>query len=321
MAPTLNPTFTQQVGASIPHSKKASETGHFIARVTHVVQGPFLLGTNVADVYYKDPTDLGIITFQLLNGPQDRTLDSSGNNIAKPINSALKHIPLEGEFVYILPGPGLGMNESRGQRDYFYMAPYNLWNASHHNAFPDLGDYGDYVVNIQRSYQDSSNTNQAINTSVTGGLNMPLGPNFPEKNNIKSLRQFTGDVTVEGRWGNSIRFGSTTAVDSKQNYWSSTGDPGTPITIIRNGQGKEADNIAWFPTVENINRDPSSVYLTAGQKIVIDDINNNFSLASLGATLTGTAITTATIPIQQQLTSIDTISPAAQDQKISNSNK
>ena len=311
----FNLAFNQQVGASILKTERTPETSHFIARVTHVVQGPFLVGTNIPDTYYNGPTDLGKITFQLLTGVQDRTLDSAGNATAKPINSAFKQYPLEGEFVYILPGPGLDMNESRGQRDYFYMTPYNLWNASHHNALPDLGDYGAYVSTIQRNYQDSSNTNQAINTSATGSLNMPLGPNFPEKSNIKSLRQFTGDVTIEGRWGNSIRFGSTTAVDGYENYWSSVGSPGTPITILRNGQGRQENDIAWFPTVENINRDPSSIYLTAGQKIVIDDIDNNFSLASLGVQIQNTQ--TNSIPIQQQLTSTDTISPAEQDQRIS----
>lgn len=315
----FNPSYTQFLSSQTQAPKKVAENGQFIARVTHVVQGPFLIGTNIPDQYYKNPTDLGVITFQLLNGSQDRTLDSGGNVLAKPINSAFKQYPVEGEFVFILPGPGIGMNEDRGQRDYFYMSPYNIWNASHHNAFPDLGDYGEYVSTIQRDYENSSTTNQAINTSATGSLTMPLGPNFPEKNNIKALRQFTGDVTIEGRWGNSIRFGSTTAVDGKENYWSSTGEPGTPITIIRNGQGRQLDDIAWVPTVENINRDPSSIYLTAGQKVVIDDINTSFSLASLGIVLENTQ--TTSIPIQQQLTSIDTISPQEQDQRISNINQ
>jgi hypothetical protein len=314
----LNPTFTQQLATSIQNPTQGSQIGHFIARVTHVVQGPYLMGTDVRDTYYNDPTDLGVITFQLLTGVQDRTLDSGGNSVAKPINSAFKQYPLEGEFVYILPGPGIGMNESRGQRDYFYMTPYNIWNASHHNAFPDLGDYGSYVSDIQRDYQQSSTVNQAVNVSATGSLVFPLGPNFPEKSNIKSLRQFTGDVTIEGRWGNSVRFGSTTAGDPNENYWSKVGTPGNPITIIRNGQGRQGDDIAWIPTVENINRDPSSIYLTAGQQIIIDDIDNNFSLASLGVTIENT--TTTSIPIQQQLTSFDTISPAAQDQRISSIN-
>jgi hypothetical protein len=310
----LNPTFNQQVLASGRPAGTGGTSIRFIARVTHVVQGPYLVGTNIRDTYYNGPTDLGIITFQLLAGSQDRTEDSSGNLTARPINSAVKQYPLEGEFVEIIPGPGLGLNESRGQRDYFYTAPYNLWNASHHNALPDLGDYGDYVSDIQRTYEQSSTLKQAVNTSATGSLNYPLGPNFPEKSNIKSLRQFTGDVTMEGRWGNSVRFGSTT-VNKDDNYWSSVGTAGSPITIIRNGQGRQGDDIAWIPTVENINRDPSSIYLTNGQKIVITDIDNSFSLASLGVALESTV--TNSIPIQQQLTSIDTISPMEQDKRIS----
>jgi len=297
--------------------QKVAESTQFIARVTHIVQGPYLVGTKIPDAYYKNPTDLGVITFQLLNSNQSSTLDSGGNSTAKPINSAFKHYPLEGELVYIMAGPGIGMNESRGQRDFYYTAPYNLWNASHHNAFPDMGDYGEYVSDIERNYQDSSQTNQAINTSATGGLVFPLGPNFPEKSNIKSLRQFTGDVTIEGRWGNSIRFGSTSEGSTSENYWSTTGSAGDPITIIRNGQGKQVDNLGWFPTVENINRDPSSIYLTAGQLIKIDDLSN-FSLKSLSVPVEGISLVrTNSIPIQQQLTSIDTISAAAQDERIS----
>ena len=295
--------------------QKAAENTQFIARVTHVVQGPFLIGTDIPDIYYNDPTDLGVITFQILNSNQDSTLDSGGNIPAKPANSAFKHMPLVSELVWIVPGPGIGMNESRGQRDFYYTTPYNLWNASHHNAFPDMGDYGQYISDIDRSYQDSSQTNQAVNTSATGSLVFPLGPNFSEKSNIKSLRQFTGDVTIEGRWGNSIRFGSTSEVPRNENYWSATGSAGDPITIIRNGQGKQVDNLGWFPTVENINRDPSSIYLTAGQKIQIDDLAN-FSLTSLSVPAEGIRLRTNAIPVQQQLTSIDTISAAAQDERI-----
>jgi hypothetical protein len=190
----FNPNFVQQVGSQTQNRGKQDSFSHLIARVTHVVQGPNLVGTNIPDIYYNDPTDLGTITFQLLNSPQSSTLSSDGNNVAKPINSALKQYPIEGEFVNIIPGPGVGMNESRGQRDFFYSAPYNLWNATNHNALPDLGDYGDYINTVQRNYQDSANTNQAVNTSATGSLVFPLGPNFPEKNDVKTLRQFTGDV-------------------------------------------------------------------------------------------------------------------------------
>lgn len=312
----FNPTYAQQQASYTGPTGEGTQFNYLIARVTHVVQGPVYIGTNVPDPYYKDPSDLGSITFQMLSGLQDRTLDSGGNLTARPIHSAIKQIPVEGEIVLLFPGPSRDLNEDRGRRDLFYTLPYNLWNFANHNAFPDLGDYGAYIGAIERTYQDSTNTNQPVNTSSTGSLNMPLGPNFVEKGNIKVLKQFTGDVTIEGRWGNSIRFSSTNPVPADQNPWSKNSTPGNPITIIRNGQGVGSDNIPWIPTVENINRDPSSIYLTQGQQIVIDDINNNFSLASLDVVLERTY--TVSVPIQQQLTSTDNISAQEQDQIITN---
>lgn len=313
-----NQSFSQFISSLAP-SADGLMAAQLIARVAHVVQGPYLVGTNVPDIFYTNPTDIGSITFQLINSNQSATLASNSNVIARPISSAFKHIPVEGELVYLIPGPSVDMNTSSQRQDYYYLQPYNLWNAANHNAFPNMADFEAFISTVDnRSYEDSMNTKQSINTSVTGSTTMPLGPNFPEKANIRTLRQFTGDVTVEGRWGNSIRFGSTVAIDGYQNSWSSEGAPGTPITILRNGQGTPSDILPWFPTVENINRDASSIYLTAGQKIVIDDINNNFSLISLQAELKRTQ--TGAIPIQQQLTSTSNLSALEQDRRIDSIN-
>lgn len=314
--PTLNPTYIQQISSQVQTTLDRGAFSYLIARVTHVVQGPLMTGTNVPDPDYSSPADLGVIKFQLLTGLQDRSLTSAGNRRAVPLQSAVKQYPIVGEMVLLFPGPSREMNEDRERKAFYYTTPFNLWGFANHNAFPDLGDYSAYVGAVRRTYQDSSTTNQAVNTSATGSLNMPLGPNFVEKSNIKALRQFTGDVTIEGRWGNSIRFGSTNNIPPNQNPWSKNSTPGNPITIIRNGQGRQDNDIAWIPTVENINRDPSSIYLTQGQEIVIDDINNNFSLASLDVVLTRTY--TTSIPIQQQLTSTDNISATEQDNIIIN---
>jgi hypothetical protein len=306
----LNQSLEGFFGSNLGNIGAGKQAQELIARVTHIVRGPLLPGTNIPDRYYTDPTSLGDITFQLLSDTQSDSL-ASGNQTAKPIHSGFKQYPLEGEIVFLIAGPSIGMNESREQRSFFYLPPYNLWNASHHNAFPDLGDYSAFVGSIQRTYEQSEQAGQPVNTSATGSLTFPLGPNFIEKPNIKSLRQFTGDVTLEGRWGNSIRLSSTTLSLTRENPWSSDSEPGNPITIIRNGQGRTVDSLGWIPTVEDINTDPSSIYLTQGQKIVIDDINKNFSLASLqvGLQTTKTAVT----PIQQQLTSTDTTSAQEQD--------
>lgn len=309
-----NPSYGQFVGAISNAAPMLGGDGFLLARVTHVVQGPLYVGTTNRDPYYKDPTSLGDITYNIISSTQDRTLQSGGNPTAKPLFSGFKQYPLVGELVYLVAGPSVNMNESRGARSYFYFPPYNMWGNAHHNAFPDMGDYQEYVSIVGRTYQNSLATRQAANLSATGSLTFPLGPNFPEKSNIRSLRQFTGDVTVEGRWGNSIRLSSTTFSPDpaiKENNWSQDSEYGNPITIIRNGQGTPTNNVPWFPTVEDINRDPSSIYLTQGQKIVIDDIQKSFSLASLNVNLEATR--TIAIPIQQQLTSTDTTSAAEQD--------
>ena len=313
----LNPTFVNQIKSYSKLGKKSTSNSLTVVRVVHVVQGPYLAGTNIPDTYYKNPTDLGKITYQIIDSDQNGTDQSSGNPLAKPIFSALKHYPLKGEFVVVMRGPSTGMNESRDSAEYYYLPPFDLWGASHHNALPDLGDYQNYVNATTKNYQQSSNTNQPVNLTPTSSITYPLSPDFDEQSNIKTLKQFTGDVTLEGRWGNSIRLGST-SVESLNNYWSRVGPAGKPITIIRNGQGRQENDIAWIPTVENINVDPSSIYLTNGQEIVIDDIDNNFSLISLGVNINSTI--TVAVPIQQQVTSFDTLSPSEQDNRIKNLN-
>jgi hypothetical protein len=312
--PSYNQPYSQYIGSISNTAPILGGDGLLLARVTHVVQGPFYIGTTTRDPQYTDPTTLGNITYNLISSPQDRTLESAGNPVAKPLFFGFKQYPIEGELVYLVAGPSVDMNESRGARSYFYLPPYNLWGAANHNAFPDMGDYQEYVSVVGRTYQDSLGTGQAINLSGTGSLTFPLGPNFPEKGNVRSLRQFTGDTTIEGRWGNSIRLGSTTFSPDQtvvENNWSQDSELGNPITIIRNGQGAPSNNIPWFPTVEDINKDPSSIYLTQGQKVVIDDIQRSFSLASLSVSLETTQ--TIVIPIQQQLTSTDTTSAVEQD--------
>ncbi len=283
----------------------------FLARVVHVVTGPIDGRTGNPDPSYNDPTDIGKILFQVLIGAQDRTLAGDSNPPAKPMSSAMKRIPVEGEIVKIVVGPSIGLNISKNSIDYYYTEPFNLWGSNHHNAFPDLGDLSLYANTSTVDYQENTTTNRT-NNPVSGSQPFPLGPYFSEQANRRVLRPFVGDVTVEGRWGNSIRFGSTSPVP-EDNYWSATGSVGDPITIIRNGQGIQFDKQPWIPTVENINRDHSSIYLTSGQQIVIDDIQNNFPLTSWQLTLDSSQV--RSIPLQEQLTSYDNISPAEQDRR------
>jgi len=77
-----------------------------------------------------------------------------------------------------------------------------------------------------------------------------------------------GDSLLEGRYGQSLRFGSTAKSKSTiNNNYSNSGNNGDPITILRNGQPKKVSPEGWIPITENIRQDLSSIYLTSYQQL------------------------------------------------------
>jgi hypothetical protein len=101
-----------------------------------------------------------------------------------------------------------------------------------------------------------------------------LGNTFKERSDIHPLLPFEGDVIYEGRWGNSIRIGST--VQNTPNNWSNIGANGDPILILRNGQGTQTQE-GWIPTTEDINNDDSSIYLSSTQQIPIEASSTDYT--------------------------------------------
>ena len=85
-----------------------------------------------------------------------------------------------------------------------------------------------------------------------------------------------GDNIYQGRFGNSIRLGSTNIPSNTSliplNSWSSIGNTGDPITILRNGQPTDDTNLPsnpWDAIDEQINNDLSSIYMTSTQQLPI----------------------------------------------------
>jgi hypothetical protein len=195
--------------------------------------------------------------------------------VAKPYSPQSKSLPIINEVVqlFLLPIPTNG-NDLR--EDYYYLPSYNVWNSPHHNALPNPRKN-----NLPPSQQlDYQQTEGGLVRRVTDGsteidLNSPTNPSqntFVEKPNIHPLLPFAGDVMYEGRWGNSLRLGSTAKSDSEyKNDWSVSGKNGDPIVILRNGQPINSSEEGWIPITEDINQDLSSIYLTSTQTLPVDD--------------------------------------------------
>ena len=292
-----------------------AESIYAIGRVTHVVYGPELEDNTSADPLYNDPTDIGKIEYVLVNSPQSVNVMGAANPVAKAAWPHIKCLPVVGEYVYLIPGPGVYMSEAKDGFELYYLPPFGLWGSPHHNAAPSLTDVSSYYEEIQAPFTDFLQglpNDPQTDTGVIGVY--PLSYTFTEKEDVRALRQFIGDVTLEGRWGNSIRFGSSVATNQSENNWSNSAQDGDPIIIIRNGQGFQAEKRPWYPAVEDISTDKSSIYLTAGQEIIITDIDvkKNFNLTSFGVKFGATQPS-----IVQSLTPVpissDQLSPQYQD--------
>jgi hypothetical protein len=201
------------------------------------------------------------------------TYNIDSSNFALPLFPNSKQPPTHNEIVYLisLPTPFSQMNPSRFT--YYYFQPVNLWNSVHHNAIPD-SVWDNISGDSSRDYDETQAG--AVRKVTDGSTDISLGETFNEKIDTRPLQLYEGDITHEGRWGNSIRFGSTSNMGTPPNPWSDEGEDGDPITIIRNGQHEESTD-PWVPQIEDINKDKANVYLTSTQKIPLDAANTKYS--------------------------------------------
>jgi len=158
--------------------------------------------------------------------------------IAYPLKPNELYHPLIGELIVIEDLPSAASQVVNTSSQKYYSSIINLWNNIQHNAQP-------------------SDDNEV------------LGQTFLESGNISNIQPFEGDYILQGRKGNSLRFGTSI---SNKNTWSSYGN-GEPITILSNGHKYiSGSNI---PYVEDINKEASSIWLTTNQKILLNSVKKS----------------------------------------------
>jgi len=277
-----------------------------IGRVTSIVLGPFKGNTKERDPDYRSPNDIGKIRFELKYSPLSTSRSREVSEPAYPMSAFIKQYPVVNENVLIIVGPSRKLNDGADKQEYFYFPPYALWRNPNHNAFPNMDEYADFLNHTVNRPGYSGN-------AVSGSL--PLGYTFQENKNVKNLRPFEGDIILQSRFGQSIRFGSTVPVMKDFNTWSQSGNNGSPITIISNNQGARKTLTPFDPTVEDINRDGSAIWMTSTQQVNLQDINT-FPLNSFGGGIN--PIVQDVVKLQQLPVSDEVISAQFQDE---NSNK
>ena len=218
--------------------------------------------------------DIGLVFWDDIATPSRGDLTTG---YAYPLFPNQKQYPLLNEIVAIIKLPSFltGDEYPTTVTENYYFSPTNVWGEVNHNAIPLPIPQ---PQNQARSYQQTQAG--AVSTVSNESDSVKLGDTFIEKDNIRGLQPYEGDHILEGRWGNSIRFGSTVKNGFPSNNWSE-GDnnfEGDPLTIIRNGQSFPQGD--FDPILEKIQTDPSSIYLTSTQKLNFlpsSDLKNSFS--------------------------------------------
>lgn len=185
-----------------------------------LLEGNNLIPVRVVDIILDDSSPeflkyggwnaLGVIKYKEIN-----SIISEDNpevlNAAYPLFPNTKLYPLKNEIVFIIRMPDPGTQFKTSSNAVYYISVVNLWNSNHHNALPD-------ITNKQNIPDDQKLDYVSIND---GGLvrrsgeikdpnkEISLGKTFKEKSNIHPVLPYEGDYILEGRFGQSIRLGST----------------------------------------------------------------------------------------------------------------
>ena len=159
---------------------------------------------------------------------------------ALPLQSNFKQFPLLNEVVLLTQGPSSDIQTNVSTRDVYYSTVVNLWGSSHHNALPE--------------------PNTDISTI--------LGKDVKELSDINPMYPYPGDLLIEGRQGQSIRMGGNM---SPKNTLVNSANNAKPFIVISNGQIKTDNGIDYI--VEDINKDPNSLYFLSDHKSDLIAVN------------------------------------------------
>lgn len=153
--------------------------------------------------------------------------------------NTFRRVPLPGEIVALTTALSVetSMKLKVDSTKLYWVDIIPVWNSTHLNLYPDLNK----VLDIKP---------------------------FEESDKVKPLQLAPGDVTLEGRHGQSLRFGGTKI----------TGSPiaetvnNKPYAILSVGhEGEETPQETRF---ENIDKDISSIYLVSDHKVPLTQANN-----------------------------------------------
>jgi hypothetical protein len=190
---------------------------------------------------------IGTILYQVYNENEEPPIEDITDSFLATLPTALplfpnqKYFPLPGEIVLLQTLPSAPSPITNKTEETYYTSVINAWNSPQFNGL--------FIEQDKNLLYNS----------------------FNENSEFRGVRTFEGDYVLEGRFGNSIRFGSTNKVGAEDlTPWST--NPGeidnNPIMILSNQHGFKPNGSDLY--VEDINKDGASLYLSSQQVIPLN---------------------------------------------------
>lgn len=201
-------------------------------------------GNSEAYNRYDKSNSINGIVFRPLAGGRNND-DILSLKFAYCVDPSYRRVPLINEIIRAEGLPAeTGRESDSGVKKYYWTHVIPMWNHPHHNAYPDV---------IAYPWQSVA---------------PDLGDEFEEDDSIGPLQTFPGDVIIEGRHGNTLRFGGT---KYDTNIFTDGSNNGKPYTILSNGQDNPGSGTSLV--VESIDKDPASLYMGSDHKFELTQAN------------------------------------------------
>lgn len=217
--------------------------------------------------YAPDGYNIGAIKFRSLKTHMFR--EDGDLNWALPLETNITEYPLLNEIVHIVPS----LNR------FYYTRKINITGRVTHSSIPGLNEE---LAPLKSSRDNVTDFQKSVGTPIKmTGASDSLGKLFKDST-VYRLRHDEGDITWQGRSGQSIRFGASWR--SNSNFQSSISDQ-SPNILMRVGPGDVTPSVTgvFGVVTEDINADASSLYMVTDQivPLTLATEGNSSHLASI----------------------------------------
>ena len=250
------------LGDFVPKGSTGGDASKFRHRIFHAHVLDVVIDQN--SQYYEEPYDIGKIRFRDLANSHifSQKLENEIATFAYPLDRTVVKLPLPGEQVIIFKAIGDVKREATEVTEdtYFYSFVVSNTHNATFNSEPFLAND---EKSVARPAPPVAVASKRFITKLVDDKTFKEGGNTTKI--YKHLKPYEGDFILQGRFGQSIRFSSSTQKSGATRPWTD-GQAGDPIMTLRVEKEHVTTQDQMY-TEENFDTDDAIVSLSSNQGI------------------------------------------------------